>query len=90
MRICNFGELRIRKWYLYLEDTLANESGVLADGQPVRKGVIAAALYDHFADQFGEDLQETVQASTALGKEFGDCLLGPWETRKLPATARHA
>ena len=34
MRINNLGEFHIRKWYLQIEDTLANETGVLADGEP--------------------------------------------------------
>ena len=36
MREANFGEYHIRKWFTYLEDTLATETGALADGAPVR------------------------------------------------------
>ena len=71
MRIKNFGEFHIRKWYLQIEDTLANETGVLADGEPVRKIVIGAAVHNSFSGQFVEDLSSAVRASAALGKEFG-------------------
>jgi hypothetical protein len=71
MRIKNFGQFHIRKWYLQIEDTLANETGVLADGEPVRKIVIGAAVHNAFSGQFVEDLSSTVLASAALGKEFG-------------------
>jgi hypothetical protein len=75
MRIKNFGQFHIRKWYLQIEDTLANETGVLADGEPVRKIVIGAAVHNAFSGQFVEDLSSTVLASAALGAEFGKRLL---------------
>lgn len=71
MRINNFGEFHIRKWYLQIEDTLANETGVLADGEPVRKIVIGAAVHNAFSGQFVEDLSSAIRASAALGEEFG-------------------
>ena len=71
MRIKNFGEFHVRKWYLQIEDTLANETGVLADGEPVRKIVIGAAVHNAFSGQFVEDLSGAVRASAALGEEFG-------------------
>ncbi|MDP1911434.1 MAG: amino acid synthesis family protein [Hyphomicrobium sp.] len=76
MRIKNFGEFHIRKWYLQIEDTLANETGVLADGEPVRKIVIGAAVHNAFSGQFVEDLSSAVRASAALGEEFGKRLQG--------------
>lgn len=74
MRTKNFSEFHVRKWYFQLEDTLASESGVLADGEPVRKVVIGAAIHNSFSGQFVEDLHSAVQASAALGREFGDRL----------------
>ncbi|MCF8533479.1 MAG: amino acid synthesis family protein [Reyranella sp.] len=71
MRINNFGEFHIRKWYVQIEDTLANETGVVADGEPVRKIVIGAALHNAFSGRFVEDLSGAVRASAALGEEFG-------------------
>lgn len=71
MRTKNFGEFHIRKWYLQIEDTLANETGVLADGEPVRKIVIGVAVHNAFSGQFVEDLSSAVRASATLGEEFG-------------------
>lgn len=71
MRTKNFGEFHIRKWYLQIEDTLANETGVLADGEPVRKIVIGAAVHNAFSGKFVEDLSGAVRASATLGEEFG-------------------
>ena len=74
MKTKNFGEFHVRKWYLQIEDTLANESGVLADGEPVRKIVIGAAIHNAFSGRFVEDLNGAVQASGVLGQEFGNRL----------------
>lgn len=74
MKTKNFGEFHVRKWYLQIEDTHANESGVLADGEPVRKIVIGAAIHNTFSGRFVEDLNGAVRASGALGQEFGSRL----------------
>ncbi len=71
MKTPNFGPYHIRKWYLQIEDTLANETGVAADGEPVRKIVIAAALHNPFAGRFEQDLSALVAPSPKLGEEFG-------------------
>ncbi|WP_420223508.1 amino acid synthesis family protein [Pigmentiphaga litoralis] len=71
MRPSNFGDLFIRKWYLQFEDTLATESGEPADGEPLRKIVIAAALHNPHAGRYVEKLDATIAASAALGAEFG-------------------
>jgi hypothetical protein len=71
MRTNNFGEFHIRKWYLQIEDTLANETGILADGEPVRKIVIGAAIHNAFSGRFVDDLTGWVRESAALGQEFG-------------------
>ena len=73
MKTKNFGEFHVRKWYLQIEDTLANES-VLADGEPVRQIVIGAAIHNAFSGRFVEDLNGAVRASGALGQEFGNRL----------------
>lgn len=70
-RPANFATFHIRKWYLQIEDTLANESGVLADGAPVRKIVIAAAIHNPFAGRFERDLSSFIEPSPQLGQEFG-------------------
>jgi hypothetical protein len=61
----------IRKWYLQLEDTLANETGNAADGKPLRKIVIAAAIRNPHAGKFVQDLTDIVGPSKELGAEFG-------------------
>lgn len=66
----NFGVFHIRKWYTQIEDTLANETGVQADGAPVRKIVIAACLENPFAGKFVEDLSSVIDNSDKLGHEF--------------------
>jgi amino acid synthesis protein len=71
MREANFGDYHIRKWFTYLEDTLATESGALADGDPVRKIVIAAAIHNPYAGRYSEDLSRIVHGSAELGLEFG-------------------
>jgi len=71
MREANFGEYHIRKWFTYLEDTLATEAGALADGDPVRKIVIAAAIHNPYAARYSEDLGQIVHGSEKLGLEFG-------------------
>jgi hypothetical protein len=71
MREANFGEYHIRKWFTYLEDTLATETGALADGDPVRKIVIAAAINNPYAGRHSEDLSQIVHGSAKLGLQFG-------------------
>lgn len=67
----NFHGYHIRKWYLQIEDTLANETGVLADGAPVKKIIIAAAIHNPYAGRFSKNLDRIVKASPKLGHEFG-------------------
>lgn len=67
----NFHAFHIRKWYLQIEDTLATESGALADGDPLRKLVVAACLHNPYAGRYEQDLSAWIEASPALGQEFG-------------------
>ena len=66
----NFEGFQIRKWYTNIDDTLTNENGRQADGAPLRKIVIAAAILNPFAGRSVDDLSEVVNASPALGHEF--------------------
>ena len=66
---------RIRKWYGFSEDALANESGNVADGEPVRKVAIAAVVRNPYAGAFSEDLSLLVDPSPKLGEEIGRRLL---------------
>ena len=71
MKTSNFAAFHIRKWFLQIDETLANESGILADGEPVRKVVIAAAVHNPYAGRFEQDLSHFIEQSPALGQEFG-------------------
>ena len=61
----------VRKWYLFVEETQALESGPLADGDPLRKVVVAAAIHNPYAGQFSQTLEGIVDQSAKLGEEFG-------------------
>jgi hypothetical protein len=61
----------IRKWFTHVEDVLANETGQPADGEPVRRIVIAAAIANPYAGRFSQELDEIVAKSDELGREFG-------------------
>lgn len=67
----NFHGYHIRKWYLQIEDSLAGETGQGADGAPLRKIVIAAAIHNPCAGQYVADLSALVGPSPHLGAEFG-------------------
>jgi hypothetical protein len=71
MKTPNFGAFHIRKWFLQIEDTLAGETGAAADGEPLRKFVLAACIHNPHAGRFVEDLGVWIKASPALGEEFG-------------------
>jgi hypothetical protein len=65
----------IRKWFLQIEDTLSGETGEPADGEPLRKIVIAAAILNPFAGTFVKDLSPWIEASPELGKAFGQRII---------------
>jgi len=67
----NFGPYHVRKWFTHVEDVLANETGQLADGQVVRRIVIAAAIRNPYAGRFSQDLGDIIASSEELGREFG-------------------
>lgn len=71
MRTPNFGAFHIRKWYLQVEDTLAGETGAPADGEPLRKFVLAACIHNPYAGRYEADLSAWIEGSVALGQEFG-------------------
>jgi len=70
-RKANFAGYHIRKWYCQIEDTLANETGQLADGAPLGKIVIAAAIANPYAGRYSKNLDRIVKRSAELGREFG-------------------
>ena len=70
-RLPNFHGYHIRKWYLQIEDTLAGETGQEADGAPLRKIVVAAAIHNPYAGRYEPDLSAFIGPSPQLGAEFG-------------------
>ncbi|QQB37206.1 MULTISPECIES: amino acid synthesis family protein [Achromobacter] len=71
MKTHNFSAFHIRKWYLQIEDSLAGETGAPADGEPLRKIVIAACIHNPYAGRYVQDLSAWIDASPELGQEFG-------------------
>jgi len=71
MKTPNFGPYHIRKWFLQVEETLANEPGELADGEPLHKFVLAAAIHNPYAGRFEKNLNAFIEPSPLLGAEFG-------------------
>ena len=67
----NFHGLHIRKWFELSEETQALESGRVADGDPVYKLVIAAAVRNPHPGQFVESFDAVIAQSAHLGQEFG-------------------
>ena len=70
MKEANFESYHIRKWYTQIEDSLANETGKLADGEPSKKIVIAAAIENPYAGTYSSSLEKIVGDSKLLGDEF--------------------
>ncbi|GAA6140954.1 amino acid synthesis family protein [Hydrogenophaga sp. 5NK40-0174] len=71
MKSPNFGIYHIRKWFLQVEDSLAGETGAPADGEPLRKIVIAACIHNPYAGRYEQDLSTWIKGSPELGREFG-------------------
>jgi len=61
----------VRKWYLFVEETQALETGPLADGDSLRKVVVAAAIHNPYAGAFSPTLDRIVDQSAKLGEAFG-------------------
>lgn len=66
----NFHGFHLRKWFEFKEETLATETGALADGEPLVKYVLAVAVHNPYAGRFCESLQKAVDDSKHLGEEF--------------------
>ncbi|HEX5739409.1 MAG TPA: amino acid synthesis family protein [Hydrogenophaga sp.] len=71
MKSPNFGIFHVRKWFLQVEDSLAGETGAPADGEPLRKIVIAACVHNPYAGRYEQDLSTWIEGSPELGREFG-------------------
>ncbi len=71
MKPANFSAFHIRKWYLQVEETLSGINGEPADGDSLRKFVLAACLHNPFAGRYVDDLSSWIEPSPELGHEFG-------------------
>jgi hypothetical protein len=63
--------LQVRKWQLFAEEILANETGQAADGVPLRKVAVAAVVQNPYAGRFSAQLNSLLEFSPGLGSEFG-------------------
>jgi hypothetical protein len=68
-------DYRIRAWFSFAEEILANETGRAADGEPVRKFALACVLENPYAGRFSDDLSLLIKPSPELGREFGRRLI---------------
>lgn len=71
----NFGQFHIRKWHCCIDETHANETGQLADGEPVVKVAIGATIANPYAGRYSAELGAIIAGSAALGAEFGRRIL---------------
>jgi len=71
MKKANLHGYHIRKWLAVVEDTLANETGELADGTPLRKIAFGAVIQNPYAGKFSRKLDKLIKNSNKLGGEFG-------------------
>ena len=67
----NVGIFHVRKWYVQRDETLATEFGLPADGEPLVRVVVAAAIHNPCAGRHVEDLSEWAEAAHELGLECG-------------------
>ena len=70
-RPSNFHGLHVRKWYEFREETLALETGPLADGDPLLKLVLAVCVQNPHAGAYVESFERVIESSRPLGVEFG-------------------
>ena len=71
----NIEGYKIRKWYEFFEETLTNETGIVAEGDPIRKYVVGVVLKNPYAKNFSQDLKLLTKPSEDLGIAFGERLL---------------
>ncbi|QUD90293.1 amino acid synthesis family protein [Phenylobacterium montanum] len=89
-RPANFHGLHIRKWYAFEEETLALETGRLADGEPLLKLVIAAAIDNPHAGAFVESFEEVIAQSAYLGEAFAQRLQARLDGRAVQSYGKAA
>lgn len=83
MKKSNFHGFHIRKWHTQIEETLANETGKAADGEPVVKIAIGCAMQNPCAGKFVKNLDPIVKRSVYLGREFGRRIIAAADGRAI-------
>ena len=71
----NFKNYHIRRWYYHIDEILANENGILADGRILKKITVAAVIQNPYFEIYSNNLDEIILGSSDLGKAFSKKLL---------------
>jgi hypothetical protein len=71
----SIGGLKVRKWFAFVDETAANETGRKADGAILRKVAIAVAVRNPYAGRYSRNLYRLIGPSPRLGAEFGRRLM---------------
>ena len=62
---------KVRKWFEFFEESVSNEVGVEADGEPIAKFVVGVVIQNPYASKFSKDLSLLTEPSSRLGDAFG-------------------
>jgi len=65
----------VRKWFEFFEESISNEMGVEANGEPIAKFVVGAVIQNPYASKFSQDLSLLTEPSHRLGDAFGRRLI---------------
>ncbi len=77
MSTFNLQGIDIRRWYVYEDETLANEAGVAADGDSLYKVVIGVLIKNPAAGQPSPaPMQAMIDSSVGLGEVVAQKLMG--------------
>ena len=66
---------KVRKWFEFFEESVSNEVGVAADGEPISKFVVGVVIQNPYASKFSKDLSLLTEPSSRLGDAFGRRLI---------------
>ena len=66
---------KVRKWFEFFEESVSNEMGIEADGEPIAKFVVGVVIQNPYANKFSQDLSLLTEPSSRLGDAFGRRLI---------------
>ena len=66
---------KVRKWFEFFEESVLNEMGAEADGEPIAKFVVGVVIQNPYANTFSQDLSLLTEPSSRLGDAFGRRLI---------------